>query len=61
MIRPSYVLSGAAMNVVANEEELEKYLNEAAIVSPDHPIVISKFIENAKELEIDGVAKRWEK
>lgn len=57
LIRPSYVLSGAAMNVVENEAELEKYLKEAAIVSPDHPIVISKFIENAKELEIDGVAK----
>jgi len=56
LIRPSYVLSGAAMNVVSNEEELMKYLKEAAIVSPDHPIVISKFIEQAKELEIDGVA-----
>jgi carbamoyl-phosphate synthase large subunit len=60
LIRPSYVLSGAAMNVVANEEELEKYLKEAAIISPDHPIVISKFIENAKELEIDGVARNGE-
>lgn len=60
LIRPSYVLSGAAMNVVVNEEELEKYLKEAAIISPDHPIVISKFIENAKELEIDGVAKNGE-
>ncbi len=60
LIRPSYVLSGAAMNVVANEEELEKYLREAAIISPDHPIVISKFIENAKELEMDGVAKHGE-
>ncbi len=60
LIRPSYVLSGAAMNVVGNEEELEKYLKEAAIVSPDHPIVISKYIENAKELEIDGVAKNGE-
>jgi carbamoyl-phosphate synthase large subunit len=60
LIRPSYVLSGAAMNVVANEEELEKYLKEAAIVSPDHPVVISKFIENAKELEVDGVAKNGE-
>ena len=57
LIRPSYVLSGAAMNVVACEEALERYLKEAAIVSPDHPIVISKFIENAKELEIDGVAQ----
>ena len=58
LIRPSYVLSGAAMNVVANEEELLKYLKEAAILSPDHPIVISKFIEHAKELEIDGVANQ---
>ncbi|PIS02191.1 MAG: carbamoyl phosphate synthase large subunit [Chlamydiae bacterium CG10_big_fil_rev_8_21_14_0_10_42_34] len=60
LIRPSYVLSGAAMNVVANEEEMEKYLLEAAILSPDHPTVISKFIEHAKELEIDGVAKHGE-
>ncbi|HSX26724.1 MAG TPA: carbamoyl-phosphate synthase (glutamine-hydrolyzing) large subunit [Chlamydiales bacterium] len=60
LIRPSYVLSGAAMNVVTNEEDLEKYLKEAAVISPDHPIVISKFIENAKELEIDGVAKQGE-
>jgi len=60
LIRPSYVLSGAAMNVVVNEEELEKYLKEAAIISPDHPIVLSKYIENAKELEIDGVAKNGE-
>lgn len=58
LIRPSYVLSGAAMNVVANEKELEKYLKSATIISPDHPIVISKFIENAKELEIDGVAQK---
>lgn len=57
LIRPSYVLSGAAMNVVFDEEALEKYLQEAAVVSPDHPTVISKFIDNAKELEIDGVAK----
>ncbi len=57
LIRPSYVLSGAAMNVVINELELEKYLKTAILISPDHPIVISKFIENAKELEIDGVAK----
>lgn len=60
LIRPSYVLSGAAMNVVANEKELQKYLKEAALLSPDHPIVISKFIEHAKELEIDGVAKGGE-
>lgn len=60
LIRPSYVLSGAAMNVVFDQEGLEKYLREATIVSPDHPIVLSKFIDNAKELEIDGVAKKGE-
>lgn len=60
LIRPSYVLSGAAMNVVWSKPELEKYLKEAAIISPDHPIVLSKFIENAKELEIDGVAQKGE-
>ncbi len=57
LIRPSYVLSGAAMNVVSDEQHLQKYLREATIVSPDHPIVLSKFIEHAKELEIDGVAQ----
>jgi carbamoyl-phosphate synthase large subunit len=57
LIRPSYVLSGGAMNVVQNEAELEIYLNEAARLSPDHPVVISRFILNAKELEIDGVAQ----
>ncbi|MFN3234129.1 MAG: carbamoyl-phosphate synthase (glutamine-hydrolyzing) large subunit [Gammaproteobacteria bacterium] len=56
LIRPSYVLSGAAMKVVRNESELEHYLKEASIVSPDHPVVLSDFIEGAKELEIDGVA-----
>ncbi len=57
LIRPSYVLSGGAMNVVRNEEEMEQYLGEATRLSPDHPTVISQFILNAKELEIDGVAK----
>lgn len=57
LIRPSYVLSGGAMNVVQTEKELEKYLKEAAFLSPDHPVVISRFILNAKELEIDGVAQ----
>lgn len=57
LIRPSYVLSGGAMNVVQNEKELEIYLGEAAKLSPDHPVVISQFILNAKELEIDGVAQ----
>lgn len=56
LIRPSYVLSGAAMNIVSSEHELEKYLQEASIVSPDYPIVISQFIADAKELEVDGVA-----
>lgn len=57
LIRPSYVLSGGAMNVVRSEQELEKYLNQATKLSPDHPVVISQFILNAKELEIDGVAQ----
>ncbi len=56
LIRPSYVLSGGAMNVVRTHEELERYLLEATRLSPEHPVVISKFILNAKELEIDGVA-----
>ncbi len=58
LIRPSYVLSGCAMNVIASEEELEGYLKEASLVSPTHPVVLSQFITEAKELEIDGVA--WE-
>ncbi|MBI2665864.1 ATP-grasp domain-containing protein, partial [Candidatus Woesearchaeota archaeon] len=57
LIRPSYVLSGAAMNVVWDDESLTRYLSEAAEVNPDHPVVISKFIENSKEIEIDAVAK----
>jgi carbamoyl-phosphate synthase large subunit len=57
IIRPSYVLSGGAMNVVSNEKELAFYLSEAAQVSPDHPVVISHFISNSKEIEIDGVAQ----
>lgn len=57
IIRPSYVLSGGAMNVVSNEKELKFYLTEAANLSPDHPVVISQFITNSKEIEIDGVAK----
>jgi len=56
LIRPSYVLSGAAMNIVSSEEGLVKYLQEAAHVSCDHPVVMTKFILEAKELEIDGVA-----
>lgn len=57
LVRPSYVLSGAAMNVIYNAGELEQYLEEAAIVSREHPVVLSQFILNAKELEIDGVAE----
>jgi carbamoyl-phosphate synthase large subunit len=57
LVRPSYVLSGAAMNTVHSDEEMEEFLREAAVVSPDHPAVISQFIMNAKELEVDGVAK----
>ncbi len=60
LIRPSYILSGAAMNVVYDTETLEEYLQAAALVSRDHPVVISKFIQDAKELEIDGVAKNGE-
>ena len=57
LVRPSYVLSGAAMNVVFSSEDLENYLEKAASVSPEHPVVISKFIEGAKEIEMDAVAK----
>jgi carbamoyl-phosphate synthase large subunit len=57
LIRPSYVLSGGAMTVVADEAELKTYLQRATRLSPDHPVVISRFITNAKELEIDGVAQ----
>lgn len=57
LIRPSYVLSGAAMNVVSNKNELSHYLELAARVSKKHPVVVSEFIENAKEIEIDAVAR----
>ena len=60
LIRPSYVLSGAAMNVVWDDISLEKYLKEASSVNPEHPVVITKFIENSKEIEIDAVAKNGE-
>jgi carbamoyl-phosphate synthase large subunit len=56
LVRPSYVLSGAAMSVASNDSELVRFLQKATDVSPKHPVVISKFEENAKELEIDGVA-----
>ncbi len=60
LVRPSYVLSGAAMNVCSNQDELEKFLRLAANVSEDHPVVVSRFIEHAKEIEMDAVAKDGE-
>ena len=60
LVRPSYVLSGAAMNVCSNKEELVRFLKLAANVSEDHPVVVSKFIEQAKEIEMDAVAKDGE-
>ena len=60
LIRPSYVLSGSAMRVCFNEQELKKYLGKAAIVNQDNPVTISKFYTNAKEIELDGVAQNGE-
>ncbi|MBV5315646.1 MAG: carbamoyl-phosphate synthase (glutamine-hydrolyzing) large subunit [Prolixibacteraceae bacterium] len=60
LIRPSYVLSGAAMNVVSNKDQLQHFLTLAANVSKEHPVVVSEFIEQAKEIEIDAVAKNGE-
>ncbi len=60
LVRPSYVLSGAAMNVCSNADELKRFLQLAANVSEDHPVVVSKFIENAKEIEMDAVARNGE-
>ena len=60
LIRPSYVLSGAAMNVVSNEDQLEYFLEMAANVSKEHPVVVSEFIEEAKEIEIDAVSNNGE-
>jgi len=60
LVRPSYVLSGAAMNVVSNDEELEGFLTLAATVSRQYPVVVSEFIEQAKEIEIDAVARDGE-
>ncbi|KAL1959073.1 hypothetical protein VTO42DRAFT_2859 [Malbranchea cinnamomea] len=57
LVRPSYVLSGAAMNTVYSKDDLASYLNQAVEVSREHPVVISKYIENAKEIEMDAVAK----
>ena len=58
LIRPSYVLSGAAMHVVYERDELDRYLGQAAEVSSDHPVVVSEFIDHAKEIEMDAVAQR---
>lgn len=58
LIRPSYILSGAAMNVAHDDRSLEEFLGQASLVTPEHPVVISKFILDAKELEIDGVASQ---
>jgi carbamoyl-phosphate synthase large subunit len=60
LVRPSYVLSGSAMNIAKTEKSLEQYLSQAARVSPENPVVISKFLEGAKEIEIDGVAQDGE-
>jgi carbamoyl-phosphate synthase large subunit len=58
LVRPSYVLSGNAMNICHTQEELEQYTQEAAAVSPEHPITVSKFFEKVKEIELDAVAQR---
>ena len=60
LVRPSYVLSGAAMNVANSEDDLENYLTQASDVSKEHPVVISKFILEAKEIDIDAVARKGE-
>lgn len=60
LVRPSYVLSGAAMNICSNQEELERFLQLAANVSKKHPVVVSRFIEHAKEVEMDAVARNGE-
>ena len=60
LVRPSYVLSGAAMNVCSNDEELDRFLKLAANVSKQHPVVVSEFIQNAKEIEMDAVAQNGE-
>jgi carbamoyl-phosphate synthase large subunit len=60
LVRPSYVLSGSAMNIAKTERSLEQYLSQATQISPENPVVISKFLEGAKEIEIDGVAQDGE-
>ncbi len=58
LVRPSYVLSGNAMHICYTQEELERYTREAAAVSPEHPVTVSKFFEKVKEIELDAVAQR---
>ena len=60
MIRSSYILSGAAMSIALNKRELKKYLKKASSISADHPVVVSKFIVNGKEIEVDAVANKGE-
>lgn len=60
LVRPSYVLSGAAMNVCSNDDELDRFLRLAANVSKQHPVVVTEFIQNAKEIEMDAVAQNGE-
>lgn len=60
LIRPSYVLSGAAMNVCYDYEQMHRFLNEAAKVSKEYPVVVSAFMQNAKEIEFDAVARNGE-
>lgn len=60
LIRPSYVLSGSAMSICYNEAELEKFLSKAVVINQEYPITVSKFFENAKEIELDGVAMNGE-
>ena len=60
LVRPSYVLSGAAMNVCSNNDELDRFLRLAANVSKQHPVVVTEFIQNAKEIEMDAVAQNGE-
>ncbi|GCE24720.1 carbamoyl-phosphate synthase [Dictyobacter alpinus] len=60
LVRPSYVLSGSAMNICYNQQELEQYVREAAAVSPEHPVTVSKFMRKVKEIELDAVAQRGE-
>src|SRR5258708_7435858 len=60
LVRPSYVLSGSAMSVCYNSEQLRSFITKAAVLSPEYPVTISKYIENAKELEFDAIAKKGE-